>query len=181
VLALEIGKQGRGRLYYTACLRYGLPAESLEARDEGIGLAASLGDRAGKETVGLRLGDVYRMKAVVYSSRDRDFLALRLPIPAGTEVIDGSLATSQRLPEALAEEAAEEAEHDGYSPLPVQQVYDAEVRFFFDRFPRGREEVSFLVRATTAGAFHTPPATAELMYESEVFGRTAGRIVRIVP
>jgi uncharacterized protein YfaS (alpha-2-macroglobulin family) len=92
-------------------------------------------------------------------------------------VVDGSLATSPRLPEA--EEA--EADYDGYSPLPVQQVYDAEVRFFFERFPRGREEVSFLVRATTAGAFLSPPATAELMYEPEVFGRSTGRVIRIVP
>ena len=123
------------------------------------------------------------MKAVVYSSRDRDFLALRLPIPAGAEVIDGSLATSQQLPpEEEAEEGEGEAdEYEDYSSLPVQQVYDAEVRFFFDRFPRGRETVSFLVRATTPGSFHTPPATAELMYEPEVFGRSAGRIVRIAP
>jgi uncharacterized protein YfaS (alpha-2-macroglobulin family) len=60
-------------------------------------------------------------------------------------------------------------------------VYDAEVRFFFDWFPRGRQEVSFLVRTTTPGSFRTPPATAELMYEQEVFGRTAGRVVRVVP
>jgi uncharacterized protein YfaS (alpha-2-macroglobulin family) len=60
-------------------------------------------------------------------------------------------------------------------------VYDAEVRFFFDRFPRGRETVYFLVRATTPGSFHTPPATAELMYEPEVFGRSGGRLVRIAP
>ena len=37
VLPLEIGKQGRGRLYYTASLSYALEAESQEARDEGIG------------------------------------------------------------------------------------------------------------------------------------------------
>jgi uncharacterized protein YfaS (alpha-2-macroglobulin family) len=116
------------------------------------------------------------VKAVAYSSRDRDFLALRLPVPAGAEVIDSSLATSQRLPVE-----AEEQDHDDYASLPVQQVYDDEVRFFFDRFPRGRQAVSFLVRATTAGTFRTPPATAELMYEPEVFGRTAGRVVRIVP
>ena len=39
VLPLEIGKQGRGRLYYTASLSYALEAGSQEARDEGIGVA----------------------------------------------------------------------------------------------------------------------------------------------
>jgi hypothetical protein len=113
---------------------------------------------------------VYQVKAVVYSSRDRDFLALSVPIPAGAEVIDGSLTSSQSFPPS-----------EDYSALPVQRVYDAEVRFFFDRFPRGRQEVSFLVRTTTPGSFRTPPAAAELMYEQEVFGRTAGRVVRVVP
>ena len=37
VLPLEIGKQGRGRLYYTVSLSYALEAASQEARDEGIG------------------------------------------------------------------------------------------------------------------------------------------------
>jgi uncharacterized protein YfaS (alpha-2-macroglobulin family) len=78
-------------------------------------------------------------------------------------------------------EAEIEEDSDAYSALPVEQVYDEEVRFFFDRFPRGRQIVSFLVRATTAGTYRTPPATAELMYEPEVFGRTAGRVVRIAP
>ncbi len=171
VLTLEIGKEGSGRLYYTASLSYALEAAGLEARDEGIGVATSVVDRAGKEAAeSLRLGEVYQVKAVVYSSRDRDFLALRVPIPAGAEVIDGSLTTSQSFPPS-----------EDYSPLPVQRVYDAEVRFFFDWFPRGRQEVSFLVRTTTPGSFRTPPATAELMYEQEVFGRTAGRVVRVVP
>jgi hypothetical protein len=60
-------------------------------------------------------------------------------------------------------------------------VYDAEVRVFFDRVARGRQVLSFLVRATTPGEFRTPPASAELMYEPEVFGRTAGRVIRIAP
>ena len=119
------------------------------------------------------------MKAVVYSSRDRDFLALRVPVPAGAEVIDGSLATSQLVPPAAGEEQPEAGFYD--ASLPVQRVYDAEVRFFFDRFPRGRREVSFLARTTTPGSFRTPPPAAELMYEQEVFGRGAGRTVRVVP
>ena len=64
---------------------------------------------------------------------------------------------------------------------PVLRVYDNEVRFFFDTFERGKQEVSFLMRTTTPGTFPTPPATAELMYEPEVFGRTAGREWRIAP
>jgi uncharacterized protein YfaS (alpha-2-macroglobulin family) len=174
-LPLVFAKEGEGRLYYTATLRYALEASRVEARDEGIGLFTEILDLAGNPVEGnLKLGEVYRMHYVLYSGRDRDFLALRLPIPAGAETIDGSLATSQVVP---AQE--EDAEYRYYAP--VQRIYESEVRFYYDSFYRGKREGSFLFRTTTPGTFSTPPATAQLMYEEEVFGRTAGREYRIVP
>ena len=174
-LPLVFSKEGQGRLYYTATLRYALEASRIEARDEGIGLFTEILDLAGNPVGGsLKLGQVYRMRYVLYSGRDRDFLALRLPIPAGAETIDGSLATSQLLPEQ------EQDEQDWYY-APVQRIYDNEVRFYYDSFYRGKREGSFLFRTTTPGTFSVPPASAELMYEEEVFGRTGGREYRIVP
>jgi uncharacterized protein YfaS (alpha-2-macroglobulin family) len=177
-LPLTLVKEGRGVLYYAATLSYALDAAGVTARDEGIGLAVDILDeraRAAADT--LRLGQVYRVRAVVYSSRDRDFLAVRLPIPAGAEAIDGSLAASQ----SVRPEAEEPYQGDDGYFAPVQRIYDDEVRFIYDSFPRGKRELSFLVRTTTPGTFRVPPATAELMYEEEVFGRTAGRTYRIAP
>ena len=174
-LPLVFSKQGRGRLYYTATLRYALDAALVDPRDEGIGLFTEVLDLEGNPVSGaLRLGDVYRMHCVIYSSRDRDFLALRLPLPSGAETIDGSLATSQII-------RGQEEYEDPWYFRPVQRIYDDEVRFYFDTFHHGKREVSFLFRATTPGIFPTPPATAELMYEEEVFGRTGGREFRILP
>lgn len=175
-LPLQIGKEGRGRLYYTASLRTARPASGAEPRDEGIGLFVEVLDLQGaavKET--LRLGRTYRLRAVLSSARDRDFLALRLPLPSGAEAIDGSLAASERV-----RPAGEEVERETRVGA-VQRIYDNEVRFHFDTFGRGKREVSFLFRATSPGEFPTPPAQAELMYEQEVFGRTAGRPWRIAP
>jgi hypothetical protein len=174
-LPLVFSKQGEGRLYYCATLRYALAASSVEARDEGIGLFTEILDLGGNPVEGsLKLGQVYRMRYVLYSSRDRDFLALRLPIPGGAETIDGSLATSQVLP-------GQEQEEEYWVYAPVQRIYDSEVRFYYDNFYRGKREGSFLFRTTTPGTFSIPPATAELMYEEEVFGRTGGRQIRILP
>ena len=174
-LPLVFSKQGRGRLYYTATLRYALDAALVDPRDEGIGLFTEVLDLEGKPVSGpLQLGDVYRMHCVIYSSRDRDFVALRLPLPSGAETIDGSLATSQIV-------RGQEEYEDPWNFRPVQRIYDDEVRFYYDTFHRGKREVSFLFRATTPGTFPTPPATAELMYEEEVFGRTGGREFRILP
>ena len=179
-LPLIFSKEGSGRLYYTATLRYAMEAARAEARDEGLGLFTEILDLEGNPMEGsLQLGQVYKMHYVLYSSRDRDFLALRLPIPAGAETIDGSLVTSQVVRGSRSAEQDEEEEYWYYRP--VQRIYDNEVRFFYDTFYRGKREGSFLFRTTTPGTFITPPATAELMYEEEVFGRTEGREYRIVP
>jgi uncharacterized protein YfaS (alpha-2-macroglobulin family) len=173
-LPLIFSKEGEGRLYYTATLRYALEASGVEARDEGIGLFTEILDLAGNPVQGsLQLGQVYKMHYVLYSSRDRDFLALRLPIPAGAETIDGSLATSQIV-------SGQEQDEEHWYYAPVQRIYDNEVRFYYDSFYRGKREGSFLFRTTTPGTFSVPPATAELMYEEEVFGRTGGLEYRIV-
>ena len=96
-LPLTFEKLGRGSLYYTGMLRYSIPATEVEPRDEGIGVAAELLDEQGRPVEGtdLDLGTVYRMRLVLYSSRDRTFLAVRAPIPSGAEPIDGRLVTSQ--------------------------------------------------------------------------------------
>jgi uncharacterized protein YfaS (alpha-2-macroglobulin family) len=91
--------------------------------------------------------------------------------------LDGSLATTQRVaPSADGSEAAE-SRYD----RPVSRVYDNEVRLFYDSFRRGKREFSVLFRTTTPGTFSVPSATAELMYEEEVFGRTGGEEIRIEP
>ena len=172
-VAVEFSKQGQGRLYYTATLRYALDASLVQARDEGIGLYTEILDPFGDPVEGdLKLGEVYKLRYVLYSGRDRDFLALRIPIPAGAEPIDRSLATSQ-----IVQDQQEELRYYG----PVERIYDNEVRLYYDTFRRGKREGSFLFRTTTPGTFVVPPAVAELMYEGEVFGRTGGREYRIVP
>jgi len=183
-MPLSFGLTGTGTLYYTAELRYALDAGSVDPRDEGIGIAAEITDAKGAVVDGttLQLGQVYRMRLVFYSSRDRTFLALRAPIPSGAEPIDGSLATSQVVkppaPQASSDGDSEDQtleEELGYTT----RIYDSEVRFFFDQLDRGKHEVSFLFRTTTPGAFPTPPVQAELMYQPEVFGRTAGALYTI--
>ena len=62
---------------------------------------------------------------------------------------------------------------------PVQEIMDNEVRYFFDEFYPGLQEVAFLFRTTTPGVYPTPPAQAMAMYEEEVFGRTSGTLMVI--
>lgn len=189
LLPLTFGLKGKGTLYYTAELRYSIPVAGVEPRDEGIGIAAEILDEKGVAITGtdLGLGKVYTMRVVFYSSRDRTYLALRAPIPSGAEPIDGSLLTSQIVKPVQGQQAeADTGEGDkGYEgdygeAGYTTRIYDNEVRFFFDQVSRGKHEVDFLFRTTTPGIFPTPPVQAELMYQPEVFGRTAGTVYRIV-
>ncbi len=174
---LSFIRRGTGTLYYTATLRYALPSELLYPRDEGLGVFTEILDLSGTPVTGntLSIGATYRMKVHLSSSRDRTFLALRVPLPSGAEILDTSFVTTGRVP-GLPD--AEEG-NPWWRPLPVKEILDNEVRYVWDSFPKGKESLEFLFRATSRGVFPTPPATAECMYEPEVFGRDEGKILVI--
>ncbi len=192
LIPLTFGVTGKGTLYYTAELRTSLAAGQVDARDEGIGIAADIVDEDGNLVQGtnLALGKVYTMKVVFYSSKDRTYLALRAPLPSGAEPIDGSLLTSQIVkpaPDQSSGDSGNGGDSSGDAGYTgdygdagyTTRIYDSEVRFFFDQLDRGKHEVSFLFRTTTPGTYPTPPVQAELMYQPEVFGRTSGSVFQI--
>ena len=63
--------------------------------------------------------------------------------------------------------------------LSAREIYDNEIRYFWDGFQKGWQQVEFLFRAVRQGDFTVPGATAECMYEPEVFGRAAGGVYGI--
>ncbi|MDL2228973.1 alpha-2-macroglobulin [Treponema sp. OttesenSCG-928-L16] len=186
LLPLRIEREGTGSLYYTASLRYGIPTELAGARDEGIGVFAETFDSDGNPVTDRQLaaGKTYTRRVHVSSSRARNFLALRVPVPSGAEIVDAVFVTSST--EAPKEddsvrEQGRDAEYEWwYDSRPVRFIMDDEVRFHWDHFPQGKKEVEFRFRAVMPGVYPTPPASAECMYEAEVFGRAAGELYRIL-
>ena len=200
LLPLLIRKEGRGIAYYSATMRYALPSEVVLPRDEGIGVFARIEDLNGVPVEGttLELGKTYRYRVSVSTSRNRQMVALRVPVPSGVDILDASFVTTGRYGETggvnqrswtreTVYGETEEYVAEGtvrFSPFgidwnfyrPVQQIMDNEVRYFFDEFYPGHQEVTFLFRTTTPGVYPTPPASALCMYEEEVFGRTAGAL-----
>jgi uncharacterized protein YfaS (alpha-2-macroglobulin family) len=178
-------RQGEGSLYYTASLRYGLPAELASMRDEGVGVFAETVDADGKPVADGRLvaGKTYTRRVTVSSSRDRTFLALRAPIPSGAEIIDATFVTSSTTPpqdnvaQVLPDFAADLLRD--WRSQPVRFIMDDEARFHWDFFAAGRQTVEFRFRAVMPGVYPEPPAQAECMYEEEIFGRATGELVRI--
>ncbi|MDR2782785.1 MAG: alpha-2-macroglobulin [Treponema sp.] len=179
LLPLRIERQGgSGSLYYGMSLRYGIPAELAATRDEGIGVFAETLDDNGAVVKDGRLiaGKTYIRRVTVSSSRDRTFLALRAPVPSGAEIVDATFVTSSTTPPKA--DKAESAWWDWVEP-PLRFIMNDETRFHWDFFKAGRQTVEFRFRAVMPGVYPTPPAQAECMYEGEIFGRSAGELVRI--
>jgi uncharacterized protein YfaS (alpha-2-macroglobulin family) len=175
LLPLKITREGTGNMYWTAQLSYMIPEELQGYRDEGIGVFLSVSDAesdAPVEDNQLESGKLYRATVRVSSGRDRNYLALRVPLPSGAEILDASFVTT----------TAEASDINIKYPQDVtpinfvsnQFIYDNEIQYFYDSFAKGEARVQFLFRAARRGVYPTPPVQAECMYEGEIFGRSPG-------
>jgi uncharacterized protein YfaS (alpha-2-macroglobulin family) len=176
---LVISRQGTGNLYYTASLSYAIPAELQSFRDEGLGVFLGIYDvdtDTELNSGALMSGKTYRARVRVSSSRDRTWLALRVPVPSGAEILDAAFTTTA----SYGDKPVNSAEEGGNpSWVSHQVILDNEIQYFWDSFNKGESTVSFLFRAVRRGIYPTPPVQAECMYESEIFGRGAGMLYTI--
>ncbi|MDR2662895.1 MAG: alpha-2-macroglobulin [Treponema sp.] len=184
-LPLDINRSGRGALYYTASMRYAIPAEIQSFRDEGLGVFVTLIDAdTGKEVSGgaLQSGKTYRARITLSSGRDRTYVALRVPLPSGAEILDTTFVTTTiRYSEPGKTGDDYDYNWDYWNPRQPSNmtIMDNEVRYFWDTFAKGEVTASFLFRASRRGVYPTPPPQAECMYEGEIFGRGRGLLYTI--
>ena len=200
LLPLTIEAEGKGTAYYTASLNYALPMEVIGARDEGFSLYTVMEDLEGREVKAdeLKLGETYRMRAILSSSKRRNMVALNIPVPSGAEVLNASFDTagsyagsggtdseSWTRENDYGNETTYVSEGYGYfmadgfyyHAFPAEKrIGENGVTYGFSDFYPGRREVSFLFRTYCPGVFPVPPAQAECLYEEEVFGRSGGEL-----
>jgi uncharacterized protein YfaS (alpha-2-macroglobulin family) len=183
-LPLTINRSGKGAIYYTASLRYAIPSELHSFRDEGLGVFMSFYDTdTGREISGAKLqsGKTYQAKVRISTGRDRTYVALRIPLPSGAEILDTTFVTTARYA------GIQDNDYDVYGDNDYWEyrypsnmtIMDNEVRYFWDNFTKGEATVQFLFRASRRGVYPTPPVQAECMYEGEIFGRTRGLLYTI--
>ncbi len=173
-IPLMLTKNGPGRLYYTVRMTYS-PLQGVSARDEGMSIQKSYENLKGEVVSGFRGGETYRVRLVVKTAQDRQFVALDDPLPAGLEALNTSLATTQTRHETKTYRSWWKG---GFHR---SEMRDDRVVAFADYLNSGSHSFTYLVRATTLGQFAVPPTKAEAMYEPEVFGRTENRVVEIRP
>jgi uncharacterized protein YfaS (alpha-2-macroglobulin family) len=168
-----------GRLYYEAELHYFTPASDIEAMSKGIGVSHEYfaADVDAEQPVReVALGDLVKVKVTLVAPSDLNYLVVEDFLPAGLEPVDTSLKiTPLELRKRLTEEQTRSYQlNKRYSPFSHVEVRDNRVALFARVVPRGVYEYTYFARATTAGVFHLPPATAHEQYFPEVFGRSDG-------
>jgi alpha-2-macroglobulin len=205
---LAFKKVGPGVLYYSALLRYAPTTVPTEALESGLFVQRWFEPyTGGGQATRFHAGDLVRIRVRVSSNQARHFVAVEVPLPAGLEPVDTSLASNMQRPGA----PGVEEHHEGYdyedgesqyggsayddeaalraqnpwaysfwSPFNHVEQRDSRVLLFADHLPPGVHVSSFVARATTPGKFVLKPAHGELMYEPEVFGRSSGGTFEVI-
>jgi len=195
-LAPQGDQTGEGQLYYTADLRYYLPADQIQALDRGIVVARQYSpvDDAGQSDAiryvdTARVGDMIKVKLTLIAPTDLHYVVVEDPLPAGFEGVDLSLKTTSVVGEqpTLRYLTAEEEDRWyrwygwGWWWFSNSEMRDEKVVLFAEYLPRGTYEYTYLMRAGVPGIFYTMPSTAYQMYFPDVFGRSDGGKFTVEP
>jgi uncharacterized protein YfaS (alpha-2-macroglobulin family) len=185
--ALRFEKSGRGTLFYSARLQYVVTDLFQDALDTGFAISRSYtpfvdGNGGAASTTTFKAGDLVRVTLRLSLTKERRYVAVTDPLPAGFEAVESWFATTAT---DLARAQNEQGEPDGpgwwwqRGGFDHVERHDDRVHLFATRLSEGVHEFSYIARATTAGTFRTAPAHAEEMYEPEVFGRTATTTIEV--
>ena len=189
-LDLSFRKEGTGTLHYVARLRYAVDAPVQEGMDQGFAVsriyqpAGADAASDGPPSSSFPAGALVRVTLTLTVPKERRYVAVTDPLPAGLEAVESWFATTAA--ELAREEVGSEDgrnwrawwERGGFDRV---ERHDDRVLLFATRLGEGQHVFSYLARATPAGTFRTAPAHAEEMYEPEVFGRTPTDLVTVRP
>jgi hypothetical protein len=187
--AFEFLRDGKaGLLTYTAVLRYAPAEMPRNALERGLVVQRWIEPYSGGgQLKSVRAGELVRIKVRVGTPAARTNVALDIPLPAGLEAVDTTLATTARLSRGEPSADTETEEMEGareagvppwvlgfWNPFNHTELRDDRALFFSNELPPGVHTVSVVARATTPGDYLLVPARAEAMYAPEVFGRSEG-------
>jgi alpha-2-macroglobulin len=185
--SLTFTREGTGTLFYTARLRYAVDELFHDGLDNGFRIDRTYepyvesGSRPASSTY--KAGDLVRVTLRFNLTKERRFVAVTDPLPAGFEAVESWFATSAAALSSQQDRQTEEEgnwnwwwERGGFDHV---ERHDDRIQLFATRLSDGVHEFSYIVRATTVGTFRTAPARAEEMYEPEVFGRTATAVIEV--
>ena len=168
-------------------MRYAIPEELCAARDEGFEVNLKITDEDGNEittvspeskVIILEAGKSYKFTTTYTTTQNRNYVAFRVPVPSGAEIVDSSLSTgaSKNTTGDTAQSRGGYYDYydDWYCDDKYEYFYDNEAQYFDNYMWAGTSSQTITVRAARKGVYPTPSVQAECMYEPEVFGRADG-------
>ena len=204
--ALNIQREaGPGRLYYTAALHVSQPVESVAPLARGLsitrlyypaGSASQLStgstgcplEEECQPVQSARAGELVTARLTLTVPNDVYYLLVEDFIPAGAEILDASLKTSQQ--GAGGAPATEQASYDPRNPYSDgwgwwyfhnAQVYADHIAWAADYLPAGTYELTYTLVITQPGEYRVLPARAWQFYFPEVQANSAGTVFEIEP
>lgn len=184
--SLTIGKDGPGRLYYRAGLRYAPRDLDLVPLERGFAVERTyepmddstdvVRDSDGRWRV--KAGARVRVTVTLTAPSRRVHVALVDPLPAGFEAVNTALRGAENSPASgirvsrgpVGRGSAFDRGWWGHW-YEHQNMRDDRVEAFASLLPAGVYTYTYVARATTPGLFIVPPPRAEEMYSPETFGR----------
>jgi uncharacterized protein YfaS (alpha-2-macroglobulin family) len=184
---LTFARDGAGTLFYTTRLRYASDELFQQGLDNGIRIERSFApyveNGSRPAATSYKAGDLVRVTLTLRLTKERRFVAVTDPLPAGFEPLESWFATTARSI-GTSEPNQDDADSSWESwwqrgGFDHVERHDDRVELFATRLAEGRHTFTYVVRATTAGTFRTAPARAEEMYEPEIFGRTPTAVITV--
>ena len=185
--ALTFSREGTGTLFYIARLNYAADRLYQEGFDSGFRIERKYAPyvengTSPAATLSYKAGDLVRVTLSLDLTKERRFVAVTDPLPAGFEPVESWFATTAAT--LSADQRTNEAQGGWWNwwqrgGFDHVERHDDQVRLFATRLAEGHHEFSYVVRATTSGTFRTAPAHVEEMYEPEVFGRTETATIEV--
>lgn len=195
---LFLDRQGAGRLYYRIGMKYAPRNLKLDPADYGFTVLRKYEAVDDKDDVKqnadgswtIKSGARVRVRLTMVAQARRYHVALVDNLPAGLEILNPELATTEAIPPDAG---------GGNTPVITvgsrslgrnyywwrwnwfehQNFRDERAEAFSALLWEGVYNYTYVARATTPGQFVVPPAKAEEMYHPETFGRTATDFVRV--
>jgi len=167
---IDISKKGKGILYYLLRLTY-YPTDKLKPLERGFSIKKTFYDLSGNmvNKDEFKAGNKYIVNLEISTNKERSFVMVTDPIPAGFKVLNPAFKTSSELDKNKVTKYSKFGAYWGV--FYRTEFYFDRVQLFADYLRRGTHKWQYLVMATNSGIYTVSPSTVSEMYNPEVFGR----------
>jgi hypothetical protein len=197
--ALRISRgAGEGRLYYTLGLQVSEPVEQAAPLQRGLAISRAYYPvecqlRACTPITSIQSGQKVKVKVSLALPRDMYHLRVEDYIPAGAEILDTRLKTSQQTQGIIFDQFGNSQPVERFDPRdPFAQgwgwwlfgearLYDNRIAWTAEYLPAGTYELTYTLVILQPGEYRVLPAWAYQIYFPEVQGSSAGEVFTIIP